>query len=499
MRRLINLLVGILLAPTGITSTQAADRVYITQNQNNGKVTVIDDATQAVVAILSVGQHPTRITASPDGTTVYVSNFQSNDVSVIDTLANTVVATIPAGTQAEALAVKPDGSRLYVANYGTSTVTAIDTATNSVIATITVGSRPKALAFSPDGQLLYVANQRSGTVSVVDTQTNSVVSTIAGVGQGSNFRIIVAPDGSKAYVTVGTGVSVLDLNTNTFIERISVGQKPIDMALSPDASLLFIGNVDSGTVSVIDTATDMVIATIATGLAPWRLAFSPDGSTVFVACSVSDEVSIIDVATLTFRQNVAVGDGAFYVGVNSAGSRVYTSNPPAHTSSVLSVDLSMEPPATVIATLPAAPSPWALTVVDVPEPPGDSDGDGVADDVDNCPSVPNPDQADSDGDGTGDACEVSLPPVITDVSPTTAHRDATTMLIVTGTDFQPGVSAKILPFAAGVIVQAVTFNSSTSATVTVFTNPNARTGIRDLQLTNPDGQSTTLVGAFTVQ
>ena len=35
----------------------------------------------------------------------------------------------------------------------------------------------------------------------------------------------------------------------------------------------------------------------------------------------------------------------------------------------------------------------------------DTDGDGVLDDADNCPTVPNPDQADSDGDGVGDACE----------------------------------------------------------------------------------------------
>ncbi len=35
----------------------------------------------------------------------------------------------------------------------------------------------------------------------------------------------------------------------------------------------------------------------------------------------------------------------------------------------------------------------------------DSDGDGVPDAVDNCPSTYNPDQADADGDGAGDACD----------------------------------------------------------------------------------------------
>lgn len=36
----------------------------------------------------------------------------------------------------------------------------------------------------------------------------------------------------------------------------------------------------------------------------------------------------------------------------------------------------------------------------------DNDGDGVANDEDNCPNEPNPDQADFDGDGMGDACDL---------------------------------------------------------------------------------------------
>ena len=37
----------------------------------------------------------------------------------------------------------------------------------------------------------------------------------------------------------------------------------------------------------------------------------------------------------------------------------------------------------------------------------DADGDGVPDDIDNCPNHYNPDQADCDGDGTGDVCAIA--------------------------------------------------------------------------------------------
>src|SRR6516165_7674476 len=47
-------------------------------------------------------------------------------VTVIDTATDTVVAVLPAGSVPTSVAVKPDGSKAYVTNDGEATTTVID-------------------------------------------------------------------------------------------------------------------------------------------------------------------------------------------------------------------------------------------------------------------------------------------------------------------------------------------------------------------------------------
>ena len=76
---------------------------------------------------------------------LYVTNFSDNTVSVIDTATNTVVATVAVGNGPEGVAVTPDGDKGLRREQLTGNVSVIHTATNKTRAkTVPAGSEPGA-------------------------------------------------------------------------------------------------------------------------------------------------------------------------------------------------------------------------------------------------------------------------------------------------------------------------------------------------------------------
>ncbi len=264
------LILKVALVLAGVAGASAAPFAYIT-NMSGNNVSVIDTATNTVVATVAVGVTPLGVAVSPDGSFVYVTNSGSSTVpgvSVIATGTNTVVATVSVGSGPEGVAVSPDGSRVYVANVFSNTVSVIATGTNTVVATVPVGSGPAGVAVSPDGSRVYVANENNNTVSVIATGTNTVVATVA-VGVNP-LGVAVSPGGSRVYVSnfFSNTISVIATGTNTVVATVPVGSGPEGVAVTPDGSRVYVATQHFNTVWVIATATNTVVATVPVGFGP---------------------------------------------------------------------------------------------------------------------------------------------------------------------------------------------------------------------------------------
>jgi YVTN family beta-propeller protein len=126
-------------------------KVYIDHRTGGtlpGTVSVIDLKTANISREITVGLHPNAVIASPDGSTVYVANGNSDEVSMISTKTDSVIHTIPVrldqavnpyvGDAPNALAIDPLGTTLYVA-----------CGMDNAIAVVSLGGTPAVKGFIP--------------------------------------------------------------------------------------------------------------------------------------------------------------------------------------------------------------------------------------------------------------------------------------------------------------------------------------------------------------
>jgi YVTN family beta-propeller protein len=185
--------------------------------QFEGRVTIVDTATNAVVATVDTGGQPTGLKTTPDGSRVYVANSTTGTVSVIDATTNTIVSTILVELNPQDLEMSPDGAKVYVSNFNSASVSVIDTASNTVEASISVGFVPLGMGTTPTGETLYVVD--NGSVAVIDTATNTLSGRVTLPPFHTSRDVAVTPDGTHGYVTINTPPRVLVFETasNTLV------------------------------------------------------------------------------------------------------------------------------------------------------------------------------------------------------------------------------------------------------------------------------------------
>jgi YVTN family beta-propeller protein/autotransporter-associated beta strand protein len=208
------------------------------------------------------------------------------------------------------------------------------------------------------GPFVYVPNQLDNTISVIDTPTNTTTSSAIAVGNAPE-ELAVRGDESLVYVSnINSGtVSVINTATDSVVTTVNVGSAPKGVAISPNGALVYVANALSDNVSVINTATNTVVTTIGVGTGPWGVAVSPNGTTAYVTNSASQTVSVINTTTNTVVATVGVGSQPTGVAVSPDGTRAYVTNLNSNTVSVINTATNA-----VVATVAVGNSPAGLTV-----------------------------------------------------------------------------------------------------------------------------------------
>jgi YVTN family beta-propeller protein len=185
-----------------------------------------DPAGNAVDWLLGTGQNTTHmVMVNKDASRMYTANIGSDSISIIERTGGGWNETVvPVGKGPEAIDISPDGAQIWTAHSRDGGVSIIDIAAKKVVQTLQVGTkRSNRLKITPDGKLVLISDLDGGELIILDASSKREIKRKK-LGR-SPEGIIVAPDGSRAYVAVNgdNWVAVLDLKTLEVTERISTG------------------------------------------------------------------------------------------------------------------------------------------------------------------------------------------------------------------------------------------------------------------------------------
>ena len=167
--------------------------------------------------------------------------------------------------------------------------------------------------------------------------------------------IAISSDGTFALATNGSQgtVSILDLSRATVAEkqRLSIGDNhPMGAAIMPDGTQALVANYAGGTVSILELgSTASVKQTLSVGFCPKYIAVTPDGTRALVTNSGDGTVSVLDMTQtpVVVSSTVSAGAGASGIAITPDGARALVSNGSNGTISVLDLTRSPIPTYTV--------------------------------------------------------------------------------------------------------------------------------------------------------
>mgnify|MGYP005990593477 CR=1 FL=1 len=261
-----------------------AEKAFVS-NERGNTISVVDTTTWEVVHEFFAGNRPRGITASPDGTKIYVCASDDSLVRVFDANTYEELPSLPSGPDPELFVLEQSGKRLYIANEDDNLVTVTDTDTRMVIAEVPVGVEPEGMGLSPDGKFVVNTSETTNMAHFISTDDYKIKHNVL-VDQRPRYAQYSA-DGKLLFVTseIGGTVTVMDIaedGTPTVKGKITfevagvqdewlqpVGARVTSDGFTSDEKYLLTTNGNSNDITVIDVAKEKAIKSVQVGQQPW--------------------------------------------------------------------------------------------------------------------------------------------------------------------------------------------------------------------------------------
>jgi YVTN family beta-propeller protein len=147
----------------------------------------------------------------------------------------------------------------------------------------------------------------------------SVIKKISIPGQGSFDYLTVDEEARRLYVSHGTGVEVVDIDSLSIIGKIPNTAGVHGIAISPETGRGFVSDGQASTVTIFDLKTLKTIGEVPTGQKPDAIIYDPATSRVFAFNGGSNSTTVIDAATGKVAGTVNLDGGPEFAAADGNG------------------------------------------------------------------------------------------------------------------------------------------------------------------------------------
>ena len=268
---------------------------------------------------ITVDPRPHGLTASADGSKIYLASDRTGNFQVVDARTGRIAAQIPLGKDPNQMTLTNDGRFAYVPMRGEDAVAIVEIEPLRLVKKIPMNKGPHDAYTGAGGRRIYVGAQFGNAIGVFDPDKQSLLYQIATADGVRPMQ--PTKDGKLLYAALSNllGFVVVDPWARTVLKRVELGTLPdgvpqpyLDtwthaLALVKNDEELWVTDCINDLVRIVRTSDYKEVAQIRVGHLPHWFTERPDGQVVFVSLWYSDAVAAIDVNTRKVLANVQFG------------------------------------------------------------------------------------------------------------------------------------------------------------------------------------------------
>jgi YVTN family beta-propeller protein len=213
----------------------------------------------------------------------------------------------------------------YVSNTISNNITVFDKKLGQVVGMIATGKGPAGMALDQRLRRVYIAASGDDEVEVIDITGGELINAIK-LSIGDRPQELALTLDGRTLLALNTGtntVSFIDPLSMSELNRVNVGMGPRSILIDSSGRRAYVFNTVAGTISVLDVASRAVITTFSTDPGPLRGQFNRRGDNLYVIHEMSSFLTVVDPISFRILRRFSIGPRMNFIKVDARTDLAY--------------------------------------------------------------------------------------------------------------------------------------------------------------------------------